>query len=76
MIERTDLTTADVAIRLTCSAYKVRSLAKHLGIGINLGGRAGYRFTEAEYEALRESMRVRPNPAPQRHRNRGRGRVA
>ena len=29
----------------------------YVGIGANLGGSAGYRFTEAEVELLRESMR-------------------
>jgi hypothetical protein len=66
-----DLTTADVAARLACSPYKVRALAQQVGVGVNLGGRAGYRFTEAEYQQLRESMRVLPVP-----RRRGRRRVA
>jgi hypothetical protein len=66
-----DLTTADVADRLACSHYKVRALAQQVGVGVNLGGRAGYRFTEAEYQQLRESMRVLPVP-----RRRGRRRVA
>lgn len=61
-----DLTTADVAARLSCSPYKVRTLAQQVGVGINLGGRGGYRFTEAEYEQLRESMRVHPRPARRR----------
>jgi hypothetical protein len=66
-----DLTTADVANRLACSPYKVRALAQQVGIGVNLGGRAGYRFTEAEYEQLRSSMRVLPTP-----KRRSRRRVA
>jgi len=72
----TDLTTSDVANRLGCSHYKVYSLARQLGVGINLGGPAGFRFTEAEYERLRSSMRILPVPGGKRRRNRGRGRVA
>lgn len=66
-----NLTVEDVRLRLGCSKYKVRTLAQQVGVGINLGGRAGYRFTEAEYEQLRDSMRVRPLP-----KKRGRRRVA
>ena len=51
------LTTEEVAKRLRCSARKVRIEAAKLGIGANLGGRAGYRYTEADVEALWESMR-------------------
>lgn len=71
-----DLRTSDVAERLGCSHYKVYSLARTLGVGIDLGGPAGFRFNEAEYERMRASMRVLPKPGRKRSRNRGRGRVA
>jgi hypothetical protein len=51
------LTTADLATRLRCSERKVRKAAATLGIGVDLGGRAGYRYTEAEADALWESLR-------------------
>lgn len=63
-----ELTTSQVAHRLGCSLYKVRTQAQRLGVGINLGGRAGFRFTEPEYQRLRESMRVLPQPARRRRR--------
>jgi hypothetical protein len=51
------LTTADLAERLRCSERKIRKAAAALGIGADLGGRAGYRYTEAEADALWESLR-------------------
>jgi hypothetical protein len=51
------LTTADLAERLRCSERKVRKAAGQLGIGVDLGGRAGYRYTEAEADALWNSLR-------------------
>lgn len=51
------LTTADLASRLRCSERKVRKVAAELSIGVDLGGRAGYRYTEAEADALWESLR-------------------
>lgn len=51
------LTTADLAERLRCSQRKVRKAASALNIGVNLGGRAGYRYTEAEFDALMQSLR-------------------
>lgn len=62
------LTTADLADRLRCKKRKVRDAAKALGIGIDLGGRAGYRYTEAEADALWESLR--PVQAVERRRRR------
>lgn len=62
------LTTADVADRLRCSPKKVRDTAKALRVGADLKGRAGYRFTEADVEALWESMR--PQPIERRRRKR------
>jgi excisionase family DNA binding protein len=67
----TDLNTKQVAERLGCSVDKVRSLARQHGIGIFIGGKAGYRFSEDEYQQLRDSMRVLPPP-----RKRGRRRIA
>lgn len=63
------LTTADLAERLRCSERKVRKSAVKLGIGIDLGGRAGYRYTEAEADALWESLRP-AKPVERRRRRR------
>lgn len=62
------LTTADLAERLRCEPRKVRKAAAALGIGVDLGGRAGYRYTEAEADALWESLR--PVQAVERRRRR------
>lgn len=52
-----NLTAKEVADRLRCTPRKVTKTATELGIGANLGGRAGFRFTEDEVERLRDSMR-------------------
>lgn len=62
------LTTADLAERLRCSERKVRKAAAHLGIGVDLGGRAGYRYTEAEADALWDSLRPVQTVARRRRR--------
>lgn len=51
-----DLKTADVADVLGCSGRKVWTEARRHGIGYNLGGRAGWRFTEADVEKLRRAL--------------------
>lgn len=63
------LTTADLAERLRCSERKIRKAAAALGIGADLGGRAGYRYTEAEADALWESLRP-VQPVERRRRRR------
>lgn len=52
-----ELKTSEVAKRLRCTPRKVTKLATELRIGANLGGSAGFRFTEAEVEQMRESLR-------------------
>lgn len=64
-----DLTTADVGEQLRCHPQTIARHALRLGIGVNLGGRAGYRFTEADVAALREALRPKPI-AKQRKRTR------
>lgn len=49
-------TTFEVAQMFRCSGRKVLAEARRIGVGANLGGRAGYRFTAAEVEQLRQSM--------------------
>lgn len=46
------LTTRDVATRLICTPRKVSQTAREHGIGYDRGGRAGFRFTEADVTRL------------------------
>lgn len=64
----TAFTTADVAEQLRISPRKVRKQAAILGLGIEVGGRAGYRYSQADIDALWESMR--PVQAVERKRKR------
>lgn len=57
----TDLTATQVAAIFGCSPRKVWTEARRHGIGFNLEGRAGWRFTEADVEKLRKAMAP---PAP------------
>ena len=52
------LTTREVADLFRCNPKKVSALATHLKVGMNLGGSAGYRFTEADVEAMRDHLRL------------------
>ncbi len=61
-------TAHEVAEEFRCSARKVTAVATANGIGANLGGRAGYRFTEADKLALWEAMRPAPYVAARRRR--------
>lgn len=61
--------TAEVADRLLLSPRKVREVAIKNRIGINAGGRAGYRFTESDVTALVEAMRPAAPVKKQRRRS-------
>lgn len=51
-------TTADLAEKVGLkSTNAVRKRVKPLGLGINLEGRAGYRYSEADLARLVESMK-------------------
>lgn len=50
------LTAREAAALLKCSPRKVTKTATEHSIGINLGGRAGFRFTEDEVGRLAEAM--------------------
>lgn len=64
-------TAAEVAARFRCSTQKVRQEAAKHQIGVNLGGRAGWRFTPEDVAALHEALRPEPPaPAPGRRRRR------
>lgn len=51
-----DLRTHEVADILGCGNRKVQAEARRHGVGYNLGGRAGWRFTEADVDRLRQAM--------------------
>lgn len=62
-------TTADLAASVGFASRKtVLRHAKTLGLGIDLGGRAGKRFSEADRQRLIESLRPAPAPPTRRRR--------
>lgn len=61
-------TTAEVAAELRLSERKITDLAAKHGIGANAGGRAGFRFTDADVLALWEAMRPKTEATPRRRR--------
>lgn len=63
-------TTQDLADEFGISPKTVRARAARLGLGIDLEGRAGFRYSEKDREALIESMRPAPTVKPRRRRNR------
>lgn len=62
-----DLRTRDLAEQFGCSPWKVRTIARQLGVGMDLGGRAGFRFTPADVQKIRAALA--PKPAPERVRS-------
>ncbi|GAA1909140.1 hypothetical protein GCM10009737_07860 [Nocardioides lentus] len=67
-------TAQEAADDLRCSRRKVTETARVLGVGMNLGGRAGWRFTEADLERMRTALTPAPDPElPARRRRRRRG---
>ena len=68
----TTFTAAEVAGQLRCSTHLIRSLARRHGVGIKLGGRAGWRFTTADIDALVATLAPpKPVEVPRRRRRRG-----
>lgn len=65
--------TADVAAKLGCSPTTVRNRARAAGVGINLDGRAGMRFSDRDIEQLVATLRPAPAPTTPRRRRRRRG---
>ena len=61
-------TTREVAEQFRCSTWKVLKVAKASGIGMEIGGRAGWRFTDSDVEALRDAMRPQPQVTVRRRR--------
>lgn len=63
-------TTAEVAEQLRISPRKVRKVADSIGAGANVGGTAGYRYTQTDIDALWDAMRpVQPVVAKRRRRS-------
>lgn len=62
--------TADVAARLRCHSRTVLRRARAIGVGIDLEGRAGMRFSEADIAKLVNSLRPAAPTAPRRKRRR------
>lgn len=58
----------EVAEEFRCSTRKVTDTARAHGIGANLEGRAGWRFTEADKLALWEAMRPKAAAVVRRRR--------
>lgn len=60
--------TADLAAEFGLTRPTIRAKAAKLGIGIDLEGRAGFRYSEADRQKLIDSMK--PAPTVQRRRRR------
>lgn len=52
--------TTDLAAEFDIATKTVRKRAKSLGLGLDLGGRAGFRYSEADRQRLIESLRPTP----------------
>lgn len=61
-------TTAEVAEHLRCGTRKIRNVARELGVGLDLGGKAGCRYTQADVDAIWDFMRPVQQVAPRRRR--------
>lgn len=62
------LTVSEVAEEFRCSIRKVSDVARANGIGANLRGRAGWRFTETDVLALWDAMRPKAVQSVRRRR--------
>lgn len=63
-------TVYEVAEEFRCSPRKISDVARAHGIGANLEGRAGWRFSQADKLALWEAMRPKKIAATPRRRRR------
>lgn len=64
----TTLTTDQAAAELDVSPWKVRQLARACNVGYLVGGKSGWRFTPAEVDRMRDSMRPAAPVTPRRRR--------
>lgn len=63
------MTADEVGLVLRCSGWKVKKEARALGVGFNLGGRAGWRFDRSDIDKLRAAMTPTAPPARRRRRS-------
>lgn len=63
-------TTADLAAELGVHKKTIRKRAQALRLGIDLEGRAGFRYSEADRQKLIDSMKPAAPVAPRRKRSR------
>lgn len=69
--------TTQVADKLNLSGKTVRKIAGRLGLGIDVGGRVGFRYCEDDVARILDSMRVGPRtPEPVTRKKRRRRAVA
>lgn len=61
--------TADLAAEFGITTKTLRKKAKRLGLGIDLEGRAGFRYSDADRQRLIESLRP-DAPTPKRRKRR------
>ena len=66
--ESTVYTAAEVAAMFRTTRRHITDTATKHGVGFNLGGSAGFRFTELDVAALREALKPTPMPARRRRR--------
>lgn len=64
----TVVTTPEAAELLDVSQWKVRQMAKTLRIGYNVRGKSGWKFTAADLDLMRDSMRPVAVAAKRRRR--------
>lgn len=64
----TTQTVYELAEEFRCAPRTVAKAALRHGIGVNLGGRAGWRFTEADKASLWTAMQVKPEVAVRKRR--------
>lgn len=63
-------TVYEVAEEFRCGPRKVATVAKAAGIGANLGGSAGWRFSESDKLALWDAMKPKVVTPVRRRRRR------
>lgn len=61
-------TAVELAAKFRTTRRHITDLATRLGVGFNLGGSAGFRFTELDVAALREALKPAPTAARRRRR--------
>lgn len=63
-------TTATLAAEFSIDRKTLRKKARTLGIGIDFGGRAGFRYSDEDRRRLIESLRPADPTKPRRQRRR------